>query len=191
MEYYVVKYTGPFGFIKPWTAVRDGETYSQQFITPSIVEGIEKKLFPELLAKSGCICKIARHRLLYKVMDMQQEQTHARGWEEKKKEQRLIRERSIIKRGVLLEPILYLAFRTKEDAEIASQQHICLCRNEDVLMPDAEVWSCSEEEFNAMDGFELHFEQTESSFLVGYNRYDNTPMYGWLEVKGKPVEGLL
>ena len=41
MKYYVVKFTGPFGFIKPWTAVRDasgGETYSQQFLTPSIVE---------------------------------------------------------------------------------------------------------------------------------------------------------
>lgn len=47
MKYYVVKFTGPFGFIKPWTAVRDasgGETYSQQFLTPSIVEGIRQKL---------------------------------------------------------------------------------------------------------------------------------------------------
>lgn len=50
---YVVKYSGPFGFIKPWTAVRDTETFSQQFLTPSIVEGIEKKLFPELLNESG------------------------------------------------------------------------------------------------------------------------------------------
>ena len=46
---YVVKYSGPFGFIKPWTAVRDSETYSQQFLTPSILAGIERKLFPELL----------------------------------------------------------------------------------------------------------------------------------------------
>lgn len=191
MEYYVVKYTGPFGFIKPWTAVRDGETYSQQFITPSIVEGIEKKVFPELLAVNGRICKIVRHRLSYDAMDIQQEQTHARGWEDKKKEKRLIRERSIIKRGVLLNPVLHLAFKSKEDAEVASKQHICLCRNEDVLMPDAEIQSLSEEEFNALDGFELHFEQTEASFLVGFNRYDNTPMYGWLEVNGKPVAGLL
>ena len=33
---YVVTYKGQFGFIKPWTAVRDGETFSQQFLTPSI-----------------------------------------------------------------------------------------------------------------------------------------------------------
>ena len=46
--YYVVRYEGPFAFIKPWTAVRDGVTYSQQFLTPSVLEGIEKKLFPEL-----------------------------------------------------------------------------------------------------------------------------------------------
>jgi hypothetical protein len=46
---YVVKYTGPFGFIKPWTAVRDDLTFSQQFLTPSMIAGIERKLFPELL----------------------------------------------------------------------------------------------------------------------------------------------
>jgi len=33
MNYFVVKYTGPFGYLKPWTAVRDGETFSQQFLT--------------------------------------------------------------------------------------------------------------------------------------------------------------
>ena len=55
---YVIKYSGPFGFIKPWTAVRDIETFSQQFLTPSIIEGIEKKLFPELLDRSGIIQKI-------------------------------------------------------------------------------------------------------------------------------------
>ena len=46
---FVVHYSGTFGYIKPWTAVRDIETYSQQFLTPSIVEGMEKKLFPETL----------------------------------------------------------------------------------------------------------------------------------------------
>lgn len=39
---YIVTYKGRFAFIKPWTAVRDGETFSQQFLTPSIIEGIEK-----------------------------------------------------------------------------------------------------------------------------------------------------
>lgn len=40
--YYVVKYSGPFGFIKPWTAVRDSETFSLQFLITSTIEGIEK-----------------------------------------------------------------------------------------------------------------------------------------------------
>ncbi|HPG73661.1 MAG TPA: hypothetical protein PLM49_05165, partial [Bacteroidales bacterium] len=59
MMYYIVKYSGPFGFIKPWTAVRDaggGETFSQQFLTPSIIEGMRQKL-----EVSG----IARHKLTY------------------------------------------------------------------------------------------------------------------------------
>ena len=68
---YIVIYKGKFGFIKPWTAVRDGETFSQQFLTPSIIEGIEKKLFPELLEHNGVICKILRHKLRYSAIDTQ------------------------------------------------------------------------------------------------------------------------
>ena len=79
---YVVTYKGQFGFIKPWTAVRDGETFSQQFLTPSIIEGIEKKLFPELLNVPG-IHKILRHKLKYDSLDSQQEVTQPRGWEYK------------------------------------------------------------------------------------------------------------
>lgn len=82
---YVVKYVGPFGFIKPWTAVRDSETFSQQFLTPSILEGIEKKLFPELLDISG-IKKIVRHRLSYDQVSQQQEVIQARGWNQTKKD---------------------------------------------------------------------------------------------------------
>ncbi|MEZ4901763.1 MAG: hypothetical protein R2822_08415 [Spirosomataceae bacterium] len=80
-NYYVVKYSGSFGFIKPWTAVRDSETFSQQFLTPSIIEGIEKKLFPELLGEvhNGKILKIKRHRLNYQGLDIQQERTWSKG----------------------------------------------------------------------------------------------------------------
>ena len=39
-----------------------------------------------------------------------------------------------------------------------------------------------------LPGFELRFGQTEHSFLVGFNRFaESEPMYGWLEVSGKPV----
>src|SRR5690606_34960379 len=84
MKYFVVKYSGPFGFIKPWTAVRDSETFSQQFLTPSIVEGIEKKLFPNLLGAPG-IQKIVGHRLSYDQVSGQQEVIQTRGWNSTRK----------------------------------------------------------------------------------------------------------
>ena len=184
--YYTVKYTGKFGFIKPWTAVRDGETFSQQFLTPSIIEGIEKKLFPELLANSGIISKIKRHKLSYASVESQQEVTQTRGWKVSRKE--MSRERSILKRGVMLDPVLYLAFSDKVDAEIAAKQHICLCRNEDIMLPDTEIYEFTDEEFAELDGFELRFGESEQSFLVGYNRFDNgKPMYGWIEYNGNKL----
>lgn len=183
---YIVTYKGNFGFIKPWTAVRDGETISQQFLTPSIIEGIEKKLFPELLEHNGTICKILRHKLNYRAVDTQQEVTQARGW--KVSRNQMTRDRSVLKRGVMLDPTLYLAFKNKEDAEIAAIQHICLCRNEDVMLPDFNILELSDEEFNQLDGFELRFGESEQSLLVGYNRFDNgKPMYGWIEYNGNKL----
>lgn len=185
--YYVIKYSGPFGFIKPWTAVRDGETYSQQFLTPSVVEGIEKKLFPELLTEKA-IHKISRYRLSYSGISVQQEQTQTRGWEYKKSEKKMFRSFSILKRGVLLNPILYLAFPEKDDAEKASTQSICLCRNEDLLFPSSDIFSVTEDEFNQLEGFELRFGETDNAFLVGFNRFDaSKPMYGELSLGGSSV----
>ena len=180
---YIVKYTGRFGYIKPWTAVRDGETFSQQFLTPSIIEGIEKKLFPELLECSGFICKIQRHKLSYSAIDMQQEVTQTRGWRVSK--QQMTRERSILRRGIMLDPVLYLAFDNEDDAKIASTQHICLCRNEDVMLPCSDILELSEKDFDELYGFELRFGDSNQSFLVGYNRFDGgKPMYGWIEYNG-------
>ncbi len=192
---YIVKYTGPFGFIKPWTAVRDSETYSQQFLTPSIVAGIERKLFPELLHADFDIYKIKRHRLTYQQVSQQQEQIQSRGWNAKGKKRNRISERprTILMRGVMVNPVLYLAFSKFEDAEKAAKQHICLARNEDIIYPDEEILEVTENEFDTNDelfyGFELIMEKNEKSFLVGYNRMDeNRPMYGWLKILGNPVK---
>lgn len=190
-KYYVVKYSGPFGFIKPWTAVRDSETFSQQFLTPSIVEGIEKKLFPELLEEVG-IKKLKRHRLSYTQISQQQEVIQTRGWNSTRKGKQILFERptAVLIRGVLLEPILHLAFESKEDAEYAFRQHICLSRNEDILLP-VELIETSRYEFDSneydFNGYELVFESNENSFLVGYNRLNNEPMYGWLKIVGNPI----
>jgi hypothetical protein len=193
---YIVKYSGPFGFIKPWTAVRDSETYSQQFLTPSVITGIERKLFPDLLKDDkGKISKIVGHRLSYKQISQQQEQIQPRGWNEsgRGKNKEYTRPYAILNRGVLIEPLLQLAFTSKADAEIASRQHICLARNEDILYPDEHVLEVSNEEFNSNEelfsGFELVFERNDQAFLVGYNRFkQNEPMYGYLKVVGTPVK---
>jgi hypothetical protein len=192
-KYYVVKYTGPFGFIKPWTAVRDSETFSQQFLTPSIVEGIEKKLFPKLLSESG-IKKILGHRLSYEQVSGQQEQIQTRGWNSTNQRGtgKILFERpnGILVRGLLINPILSIAFSSKADADVALEQHICLCRNEDILLPvqiietEKEAFETDEKLFN---GFELVFEKTDKSFLVGYHRLTSEQMYGWIRVIGNPI----
>ena len=187
MDYYVVKYSGPFGFIKPWTAVRDSETFSQQFLTPSIVEGIEKKLFPELLREKG-IHKIKRHRINYQGINVQQERTWAKGGFKANKEKGIWKTNlGILNRGVMLNPNLYLAFDQNEDAQRAYKQTICLCRNEDLLFPESleqieiQVWE-------EIDGFELLFSKSEKAFKVGYNRFSKgSEMFGELKVFGNPI----
>ena len=180
--YYVVKYTGPFGFIKPWTAVRDSKTFSQQFLTPSIIEGIRQKLE---------VKSILRHKLTYTTISIQQEQTQTRGWEMKKQQKMMIRNQSILERGIMINPILHLMFESEADAKKASNQHICLCRNEDVLLPDADITMVNDSEFDEITGFELRFGKNDKSFLVGFDRFNNSQaMYGWLEITGKPVSGI-
>lgn len=196
MKIYVVKYSGPFGFIKPWTAVRDSETYSQQFLTPSIVAGIERKLFPELLQNDdGLVKKIQRHRLSYKQVSQQQEQIQPRGWNSKGtgNNKQYFRPYAILVRGVLIEPVLGLAFSNLDEAQAASKQHICLCRNEDILYPSDEIIETTAEEFDTNEelfsGFELLFVESEDAFLVGYNRFrKNEAMYGELHIVGAPVK---
>lgn len=196
MLYYIVRYSGPFGFIKPWTAVRDSETYSQQFLSPGIVGGIERKLFPELLQKPFDLYRIRGHRLSYDHVSLQQEQIQTRGWNtslQKRSKQVLFeRPNSILDRGILINPVLHLAFATENDAQAAMSQHICLCRNEDILYPE-EMQVVSKDEFDTDEenyaGFELVFEQNERAFLAGYNRLDdNKPMYGWLKIVGNPIK---
>lgn len=191
---YVVKYTGQFGFIKPWTAVRDEESFSQQFLTSSIVAGIERKLFPELLKNEYGIFKIKRHRLSYSGISSQQEQTQPRGWNEKGRgdNKEYSRPYAILTRGVLLNPVLFLAFANIDDAKVAQEQHICLARNEDILYASDKIYDVTEQEFDTNEdlfrGYELMFENIEESFMVGYNRLNNNEvMYGWLKVVGNPI----
>jgi hypothetical protein len=174
---HIVTYTGPFGFIKPWTAVRDERTFSQQFLTPSIIEGLRIRLG---------VSEIVRHKLTYAKIDQQQERTQSRGFLETKK--MASREQSILIRGVMLYPKLKLAFTNLENAKLASEQHICLCRNEDILLPETNIESIEEGDFDQLTGFELLFQSGTNTILVGYNRYrENEPMFGLLKITGNPV----
>lgn len=178
---YVVRYTGPFGFIKPWTAVRDGETFSQQFLTPSIVEGMRRKLE---------VSAILRHRISHHGFTRQQERVQSAGWRDTGSRTRrtLTRTTGVLVRGLLLSPTLHLAFPTREDAERACTQHLCLCRNEDLVYPEGALQEMTEEEFDRIAGFELRFSRERGAFLVGYDRFnDGAPMYGRLEVVGEPT----
>ncbi len=180
MPLHLVTYTGPFGYLKPFTAVRDGETYSQQFLTPSVIRGMEQKLG---------VSRILRHKLTYTGLSMQQEQTQPRGWTYEKKKQLMSRPRAILVRGVLLQPELHLVFATESEARAAATQHLCLCRNEDIVLPELPQ-VLTEAEFDALPGFELRFAEgpAEGAFLVGYNRFEEgKPMYGRLEITGNPI----
>ncbi len=176
---YIVKYAGSFGFIKPWTAVRDELTFSQQFLTPSIIEGLRQKLG---------VHEILRHRLRYNGLSMQQERTESRAYK-KIKGGITAKNTSIIKRGVLIAPQLILAFSHQEDAEIAAKQHLCLCRNEDVLFPvNANPLEIDETAFDKIEGFEFIPGKSDDSFLAGFNRFKNSePMFGKLVIIGDPA----
>jgi hypothetical protein len=133
------------------------------------------------------VTEIVRHKLIYSGINLQQEVIQAKAWEKKNK--MYVKERSILKRGILLYPTLYLAFGNIEDAEKSYKQHICLCRNEDILLPAGEIMQLSEEEFNRVNGYELRFGKSEKSFMVGYNRFNkNEPMFGWIEITGNPIQ---
>ncbi len=189
-NFFVVKYVGQFGFIKPWTAVRDSETYSQQFLTPSILEGMEKKLFPELLDEqfNGKIVKIKRNRLNYQGLDMQQERTWSKGGIDIYKDKGQYKTNlGILMRGVMLNPHLYLAFDNQKDAAVAMTQTLCLCRNEDLVFP-MEILEMSTEDLDTIEGFELIPSDINTGFKVGHNRFDEaSEMYGELHVFGNPI----
>lgn len=180
---YIVKYKGAFGFIKPAFAVRDEETISQKFLTPSTVAGMERKLFPELLKDDdGEIKKIVGHRLSCDSIDLQIERVKSKGERKivSKKDNKgnlyyQVKNEGILKRGVMINPVLYLIFTSEEDAKLAFTQSLCLCRNEDIIFP--------EEMFEVLDtdeipGYELVFNKKYGEF-VGYNRFkDGEKMFG-------------
>ena len=128
-----------------------------------------------------------RHKLSYAGIDLQQEVVQAKAWSKKGKT--YVKERSILRRGVMLSPVIYIAFSTLEDACKASLQHICLCRNEDILLPESNIQELSISAFDILEGYALRFGESAQSCLVVYNRFkNNEEMYGWIEIVGNPTK---
>ena len=180
-ELYTLKYTGPFGFIKPWSAVRDELTFSERYLPPATVQGISQKLFG-----LGEAERIKRYRLKFDMISEQQEVTWAvERKKSKKKKQEIYGQtvygdvsynNGIITRGLLLKPQLVLGFSSPEDAEIALAQHICLCRNEDILLPDRNwgdngIRKLGYPAFEQLKGFEALPCSSEDGVPAGRNRY--------------------
>lgn len=158
MNYHVVKFSGPFGYIKPWSAVRDELTFSQLYLTGSILKGMSQKLFG-----LGEMDRIIRHRLSYDQLIEMQERTLP-------KLVKTARAGGILKRRVMLNPVLHLAFATREDAAAAARQHLCLCRNEDLVWPSPAV-EMPEELFDAIPGFEYSPKaEAEGGVFHGWDR---------------------
>jgi hypothetical protein len=141
----------------------------------------------------GEILKIARYRLSYCGLNLQQERTWSKGkFEKERKTDDFGREYykpknlGIITRGVMINPNLYLAFPNEDDAQKAFAQTICLCRNEDILFPKS-IKIYSEKKFDEINGFELIFSTPEFGFKVGNNRFNETEMYGELKTFGNPI----
>ena len=78
-----------------------------------------------------------------------------------------------------------------ELAERAILQHICLCRNEDVLFPESNIETVNESGWKSekYPGFELiEALEGEPTFRVGFNRFNEaTPMFGSVISFGDPV----
>ena len=65
----------------------------------------------------------------------------------------------------MVNPVLRLAFLQEEDAEKAASQHICLCRNEDILLPEVNYEAVTESDFDRYPGFELRFVLTKEKTM--------------------------
>lgn len=179
-----VQYSGTFAFMRPVQALRDSLTYSNRFITPSTLEGIRQKLG---------VSKIVRARLDFQDVQLCQEATHTVGINTAFFGKRALRStlmkhtnqgraKSVINRGVLINPLCTLLFDNEDDALKAFEQSICLSRNEDILLPDAmfEVEDFDKE----ISGYE--FIETGNNYdqYVGVNRFTLQKSFGRIIYNG-------
>lgn len=178
---YVVKYTGEFGFIKPFTSMRDDFINSEKYLYPSTINGIEKKIFNDIQDR------IVRHRLDFDSLSEQKETT--KSISPKTENGKTFYERNLISKIFLINPKLYLFFDNIEDAEIANKTVVFLSRNEDILFPNKNIININDNEIDNVDGFEgvKTTMEDEEGMFVGFNKYTNKRQYIRLEIFGEPT----
>lgn len=165
---YVVKYKGKFGFIKPFNAVRDSKILSQKFLNESTITGMEKIL--------ECENNIIRHKLSYDSISWQQECTESSAYDKKH-----LKNKSILTRGVMVNPKLYLGFENKNDAEKAYNNVVLLCRREDLMIP-FELVEMNDSEFDVIVGTESFKSDKENGLFVGFNKFNLNKMFTTIKV---------
>jgi hypothetical protein len=173
---YCVQYKGLLGFIKPYNALRDDETYSLTYITPSMLDGIAKGY--------SLKSKIARHKLTFYGMtecDFIKGQPY-----EKYSDGKPFRNQSQPqKRHSLKNVTLILGFDNKEDAERMIMPTIYCGQSEYLLSPRRfddntqilEIDDCDFDKLQGVETFECD-ENDEDALFCGFNRQrDGERMY--------------
>lgn len=164
-----------FGFFRPYNAVRDSETYSLTYLTPSILNGMEENMdIP--------FGSIKRHKLTFSKERMDKEQVKTSfgyRWEngEQIKCSNDGNTSGIHLKHCLINPVIVLGFENKEFAEIASKSTLYLGQTEYLVYPSNGVYEVSEKEFDELPGVET-FPSDENGVDCGFNRFkNNEPMF--------------
>ena len=169
------------GYIRPWNAVRDGETYSLTYLIPSFIDGVADEL--------KCKGKILRHKLRFNGMTSELFKSPQIKKKSKKSDgDKVFRDQAISKIHQLMQPEIILGFETLEDAKNAAQNTIYVGQTQYMIFPvsffneenddDDIIVEISDEEFSKLEGTET-FQTTESNGVYcGNNRFrDNEKMF--------------
>ena len=153
-----------YGYIKPWNAVRDDETFSLTYIPPSFISGIEEELKID--------GNIVRHKRTFDKTQMEKDFKKCIVYLKNNYVNHTIHHRH-----TLVNPKLILAFDNYEDAKYALGQPLYFGQN---IYPiygnkDYGIVEMTDEEFDKLDGVETiqTTEDDEESIYVGNNRQKN------------------
>lgn len=152
-----------YGYIRPWNSVRDIETWSLTYLTPSFINGIEEAL--------SIKSKIVRHKLTFDE-GMTKDFSKSVVYLKNNKKSHTIHNRHILRN-----PELTLAFDNEEDAKVAFNLPLYMGQNIYPIYPSYEygIKVMTDDEFDLVGGVET-FETTkddEMCVYVGNNRYRN------------------